>query len=144
MNRQRAAMRVWLAGLLAVALLVIPFIQASHTRAADSSLVIAALRMLEQAYVDPIQPVPLLNAAVATLRRATNQGTDALPNIAQGTPEAQADAQFASEFSQAAATGAMPETQLAYAAPRECCSRSMTAIRTTWIPLRSGRANANS
>ncbi|HYM70367.1 MAG TPA: S41 family peptidase [bacterium] len=109
-------MRWRLAGLLAAALLLSSFTEAPHAWAADGSLVIAALHVLERAYVDPAQPVPLLNAAIATLRKATNQGTDALPNIAQGTPEAQADAQFASEFSRAAHMGAMPETQLAYAA----------------------------
>jgi len=111
---QRVALRSCLAGLLAVAL--IPFAQLPHARAADGALVIAALHTLEQEYVDPVQPIPLLNAAIATLRRATNEGVDVLPEIAPGTPAAQAEGQFVSEFSRAAQAGAIPETQLAYVA----------------------------
>ena len=114
MTQQRAIVRTYLAGLLAVLMLVIPFTEVPRASAADGSLVVAALRVLEQDYVDPVQPVPLLNAAVATLRKATNEGADVLPDVAQGTPEAVADAQFVSEFSHAAETQVMPETQLAY------------------------------
>ena len=116
MTQQRAVLRTYLAGLLAVLLLLIPFTEVPHASAADGSLVVAALRVLEQDYVDPVQPVPLLNAAVATLRKATNESPDMLPDVAQGTPETVADAQFVSEFSRAAETQAMPETQLAYVA----------------------------
>jgi len=116
MTQQRAALRTYLAGLLAVLLLLIPFTEVPRASAADGSLVVAALRVLEQDYVDPVQPIPLLNAAVATLRKATNESPDMLPDVTQGTSEAVADAQFVSEFSRAAETQAMPETQLAYVA----------------------------
>jgi carboxyl-terminal processing protease len=112
----RTTVRSVLAGLLAAAVLAVPFSQVPHAAAADASLVIAALHVLEQQYVDPVRPVPLLNAAVATLRKATHLGSDVLPDIAPGTPEAEATAEFSAEFSRAVQTGAMPETPLAYLA----------------------------
>lgn len=112
----RTTVRSVLAGLLAAAVLAVPFSQVPHAAAADASLVVAALHVLEQQYVDPVQPVPLLNAAVATLRKATHLDSDALPDIAPGTPEAEATTEFSAEFSRAAQTGAMPETPLAYLA----------------------------
>jgi len=116
MMHRHVMLRSYLAGTLAALLLLIPFTGVPHASAADGSLVVAAVRVLEQNYVDPVQPVPLLNAAVATLRKATNEGPDALPDVAQGTAETVADAQFVTEFSRAADTQAMPETQLAYVA----------------------------
>ena len=109
-------LRPFLAGLLVAALLVAPFTQVQHASAADGSLVIAAIRVLQEDYVDPVQPVPLLNAAIAVLRKATNLGADALPDIAAATTASEAASQFSSEFARAAQTGAMPETQLAYTA----------------------------
>lgn len=116
MDSSRTVMRSWLAVLLAVALLLVPFAQLPHASAASGSLVISALRVLEQEYVDPVQPVQMLNAAVATLRKAMNKGSDALPDIAAGTPEAEADAQFVAEFSRASQSAGTGATQLAYAA----------------------------
>jgi carboxyl-terminal processing protease len=118
MDSSRAVMRSWLAVALAVVLLLVPLVQLPHASAANGSLVIDALRVLEQEYVDPIQPVQLLNAAVATLRKATGKGTEVLPDISGSTPEAQADAQFVSEFSRAAqfVPSGMTRTQLAYVA----------------------------
>jgi len=111
-----AALRPVLAGLVVATMLLAPFTQVRHASAADGSLVIAALRVLEQNYVDAVHPVPLLNAAIAVLRKATNLGADALPDIAPGTPQSEAVGQFTSAFSRAAQTGVMPETQLAYTA----------------------------
>ncbi len=114
MKPSRKALRPWLAGLLVVGLLLTPFTRVQHAAAADGSLVIAAIRVLQQQYVDAVQPVPLLDAAIATLRKATHLGADVLPDIAPGTPETEAASQFTAEFSRAAQAGAMPETQLAY------------------------------
>src|SRR5579864_9710802 len=109
-------LRPFLAGLLVAALLVAPFTQIQHASAADGSLVLAAIRVLQEDYVDQVQPVPLLNAAIVILRKATNLGPDALPDIPATTPPSDASAQFSTEFAKAAQTGAMPETELAYTA----------------------------
>ena len=87
-------------------------------RAADGSLVIAALQVLEQEYVDPVHPIPLLNAAIAALRDATHVNAATLPDIPAGETEAEADAAFLAEFGRAAQEGVVPETPLAYAATR--------------------------
>ena len=118
MDLSRTMMRSRLAVLLALVLLLVPFAQLPKASAANGSLVVAALRVLEQEYVDPVQPVQLLNAALATLRKAANKGSDVLPDISKGTPEAEADAQFVSEFSRAAqfVPPGMSPTQLAYLA----------------------------
>lgn len=116
MSPFRGSARAWLAAILAATLLAGPFTQVQHATAADGSLVIAAIRVLQQQYVDPVQPVPLLNAAIATLRKAVHVGADALPDILPGTPESDAASLFTAEFSRAAQTGVLPETQLAYVA----------------------------
>ena len=115
-SSHRSPLRPFLAALLVAALLLAPFTQIRHASAADGSLVLAAIRVLQEDYVDPIQPVALLNAAITVLRKATNLGADALPEIPPSTAAADAAAQFSSEFARAAQTGAMPETQLAYTA----------------------------
>ena len=85
-----------LVGLLLIGLVVIPGsrpVSGQEVRASvrDDSLVLAAVRVLEEDYVDPVQPVPLLNAAIATLRKATGLGPDALlPDIAPGPSESEA------------------------------------------------------
>ena len=109
-------LRPFLAGLLVAVLLTAPFTQIRHASAADGSLVLAAIRVLQEDYVDQVQPVTLLNAAIAILRKATNLAADALPDLPAAMPASDAAAQFSAEFSKAAQTGAMPETQLAYAA----------------------------
>lgn len=109
-------LRPFLAALIAAALLVAPFTQMPHASAADATLVIAAIRVLQEDYVDQVQPVALLNAAIAVLRKATNLGADALPDIPASTPASDGAAQFTAEFQKAAQTGAMPETELAYTA----------------------------
>lgn len=107
-------LRPFLAALIAAALLVTPFTQMPRASAADATLVIAAIRVLQEDYVDQVQPITLLNAAVAVLRKATNLGPDALPDIPASTPASDGAAQFTAEFQKAAQTGAMPETELAY------------------------------
>src|SRR5579883_3166449 len=92
--------RSWLAAVVAV-LLLVPAAGLAPA-AADASLTVTALRVLEQAYVEPVDPVQLLNAGIAAMRAATKLGADALPDIAPGTPEVDADTQFAAEFSRAA------------------------------------------
>jgi carboxyl-terminal processing protease len=108
--------RALLAGLLVAALLIAPFTQVQHAAAADASLVISAIRVLQEDYVDPVRPVPLLNAAVAVLRKATNMSAAALPDISPAATSSDAAAEWTSDFNRAAQSGAMQETQLAYTA----------------------------
>jgi len=69
----QTAVRRWIALLAVLALFTIPLGPARHASAADASLVIAALHVAQEEYVDPVQPVPLLNAAIATLRKVTGR-----------------------------------------------------------------------
>ena len=108
--------RPWLGIVLALMFLLVPPGPIQYGAAADGSLVIATLHVLEQDYVDPVNPVQLLNAAVAALRKATNLSADQLPDITEGTSEADAQGGFITEFTRAAQTGVMSETQLAYVA----------------------------
>jgi len=102
---------------LAVAVLMAALLsQGLPARAADGSLVLSALQVLEQHYAVPVHPADLLNAALATLRAATHESTAMLPDIPSADTEQQADAQFLAEFSRAAQAGPQSETQLAYAA----------------------------
>jgi carboxyl-terminal processing protease len=112
----RAARRRWCAALLVATLLVIVPAVADRTDAANASLVAAALRVIEQEYVDPVDPVQMLNAATTVLRTGTHLGTDVLPDIRPGTPRTRAMAEFSAEFSRAARTGVAPATDMAYAA----------------------------
>jgi carboxyl-terminal processing protease len=114
MRQSHAAARAWMVAILVAALLLMPFTRVPHAAAADGSLVIAALHVLEQQYVEPVQPVPLLNAAIATLRKATNGNTSTLPDIMLGASESEATAQFTVEFTRAAQTTSTSQTQLAY------------------------------
>jgi carboxyl-terminal processing protease len=106
--------RKWLVLLLVVALFIVALPPLPQAAAADSSLVIAALHVLEQQYVDPVHPIPLLNAAIATLRKVTGQSAAVLPDIPGGISRAEAEAAFAATFARAVQTGKLPETQLAY------------------------------
>src|SRR5437870_12046457 len=81
----RAAHRRWVVLLVAAALFAVPFGTVQHATASDGTLVLAALKVLDEEYVDPVQPVTLLNAAIATLRKATNQNSAVLPDIPAGT-----------------------------------------------------------
>src|SRR5438094_5294647 len=55
---------------------------------ADSSLVVAALRVLEQYYFTPVDPISLLNGAIAGLLKATKLESGLLPDLPTGLPEA--------------------------------------------------------
>src|SRR5438445_5816630 len=112
----RTAPARWFGVAVAVLVLVLPFSPAQRAAAADHSLVFAALHVLEDEYVDPVEPVPLLNAAIAALRKATNQSATALADIPIGTPRAEAEAAFTATFARAVQLSLVPETQLAYAA----------------------------
>jgi len=112
----RAASVRWLVVALAVVTLAVPLGPAQPAAAADHSLVFAALHVLDEEYVDPVEPVPLLNAAVGALRKAANQGAAVLPDIPGGTSRADAEVAFAATFARAVQLSSIPETQLAYAA----------------------------
>src|SRR5207302_11394502 len=112
----RTAPARWFVVALAVLVLVVPFSPAQRAAAADHSLVVAALHVLEDEYVDPVEAIPLLNAAVAALRKATNQGPAALADIPAGTSRADAETAFAATFAHAVQLSLVPETQLAYTA----------------------------
>jgi len=101
---------------LAVGLLLAVPAAGIRADAANASLVIAALHVLEQEYVDPVDAVQLLNTGTAVLRRGTGLGTDVLPQIPPGTTRAHAVAAFTTAFSRAAQTGVAARTSLAYAA----------------------------
>jgi carboxyl-terminal processing protease len=116
MSLVRAVSTRWLVLLLVVALLATPLAQIPHAAAADHSLVLAALHVLEDEYVDPIHPVALLNAAIATVRKATNQSAATLPDIPNGMADKDAEAAFGSTFARALQASPIPETQLAYVA----------------------------
>jgi carboxyl-terminal processing protease len=110
----RACARSW--GAAVIAAVLVPALVSPPAGAADGSLVVAALRRLEAYYVDPVKPVPLLNAAVTVLRKATGLSARELPDVPPGTPETQAIAQFLKDARRAAQTHAMPQTPLAYLA----------------------------
>ncbi|HLW61389.1 MAG TPA: S41 family peptidase [bacterium] len=109
-----AARRRWLVLFLIVALFTLPLNPAQRATAANASLVLEALRVLDQDYADPVHPVSLLNAAIATLRKSTNQSAVVLPDISSGASRATAESAFASEFNHALQKSSVPETQLAY------------------------------
>lgn len=105
-----------LAFMLAVGLAALLVV--SPARAAEGSLILAALRTLEREYVRPVKPIPLLNAAIASLRRATGLGEDALPDIPLGLSESAAVGKFNDAFRQAVQAGKQPISALAYTATR--------------------------
>lgn len=114
-NARTVRWRSW-AALLAVAVLMTAPAVPIRADAANASLVIAALHVLEEQYVEPVDAVPLLNAATAVLRHATGLGADALPDIPAGTKRPRAVAVFTAAFARAAETGAASRTNLAYGA----------------------------
>jgi carboxyl-terminal processing protease len=97
-------------------LLVSPLAPLQSAVAADQNLVFAALHVLQDDYVDPVQPVALLNAAIAGLRKVTNQNASVLPDIPNFTSEREAEAAFSATFARAVQFSPVSETQLAYAA----------------------------
>ncbi len=106
-------------GLLLPAILVVA-LAAPPARAADAGLVLEALGVLRSRYVDQVDPVALINAAIGGLRQAlSSAGTPAeFTEIAQGTPVGQVDGLFRTRFDAAttAAGGRVTPTALAYAA----------------------------
>jgi carboxyl-terminal processing protease len=107
------------AGLAIPAILVLA-LSAPVAHAADAGLVIEALGVLRSRYVDQVDPIALLNAAVGGLRQTLSAaGLQAdLPEIAQGTAVAVAEGAFSARFDAAstAAGGRLTQTALAYAA----------------------------
>lgn len=121
---------IWLRRLmagLAVPTILVLALSAPVAHAADASLVIEALGVLRSRYVDQVDPIALLNAAVGGLRQAlSTAGLQAdLPEIAQGSAAAAAEGAFRARFdaASAAARGRLTQTALAYAAVE-----AMTAI----------------
>jgi carboxyl-terminal processing protease len=85
----------------------------------DAGLVIAAVHVLEQHYVKPVDPVALLNAAIDSLRQATHLGPDALSAIPSTTLPLQAEGLFRRAFAEALQAGTVQEDALAYQATRD-------------------------
>ncbi|HLW60031.1 MAG TPA: S41 family peptidase [bacterium] len=108
--------RQWMVLILAVVLAVGSMGVVRPAEAADGLLVVAALRVLQRDYVDPVDPVVALNVAIDILRQGTHLDAAALPDIPVGTALAKAESGFVAEFRQAAGSGAVPATPLAYAA----------------------------
>ena len=86
-----------------------------HAAAADASLVVAALRVAEREYFRVLDPVALLNAAIASLRARGGLDGTALPDIPAGTAEEDAVRLFTAEFAQAETAASAPEPEFAYA-----------------------------
>ncbi|HXX37575.1 MAG TPA: S41 family peptidase [bacterium] len=84
--------------------------------AADGSLVVAALHVLDQNYVEPVDDVGLLNAAIGALRTAAALGAEGLPDIPAGAVAASASRMFLDDFDRAAQSATGSATDLAYAA----------------------------
>jgi carboxyl-terminal processing protease len=103
------------------------------TNGADAPLIIAALHVLEQSYVDPVRPSQLLNSAVDVMRKATHLSPNELPPIPAGASESQAVAAFQREFMRAADTHALPPTQLSYVATAGMLA-SLRDSHTVFLP----------
>lgn len=114
------------AALLMAAVTLLPM-AAPRAQAADAGLVLEALSVLRDRYVDPVDPTAVLDGAVGGLRSALSAAgvqTDLAP-IPPGTALAQAETAFRARFSAASAVGAgrVSSTALAYSA-----IRAMTAV----------------
>lgn len=121
LRRVHPVRAIWTPGLgVLLTLVFLPTVSGpvGQAAAADGSLVIAALHVLEQEYVDAVNPVQLLNAAIAALRDAANLTANEIQDIPEGTQEAAAQDAFVAAFARAVQTRAMSENQLAYAATR--------------------------
>jgi carboxyl-terminal processing protease len=91
-----------------------------RAEAADAGLVLEALGVVRSRYVDPVDPVALLNGAIAGLRQTlADAGLQAdLPAIPRGTPVRAAEGLFRERFETAASAGHVTPTGLAHAAIR--------------------------
>src|SRR5712691_6988980 len=116
----RPSRHVILTVVLLAVLAVVPF--AGPAQAADQSLVLEALQVLQTHYVDPVSAAKVLNAAVAGLREQLSAAGIAadLPEIPSSVTETDARREFDERFitATAAASGQLTKTQLAYAAIR--------------------------
>lgn len=83
-------------------------------RAATGTLVLSAMDTLDRNYVDPIHPIDLLNAAIATLRQQVRANATVLPDITPGSGLNEAQQQFLAEFDRAVQMGNESESRLAY------------------------------
>jgi carboxyl-terminal processing protease len=123
--------RQWAGVFLAVVLVAGSAAAARPAEAADGSLVVAALEVLEQSYVDPVNPVERLNVAIEALRQATHQDADALPDIAADATLRAAEAAFVAEFNRA--KPAASASQLAYAVTQAMLA-SLHDSHTFFVP----------
>jgi carboxyl-terminal processing protease len=122
-SRARIAARRLIALSAAAVLAAAAFAGApSPSDAADASLVIAAVRIAVREYFRTLDPVALLNAAVASLRSRSRLEAGALPDIPPGTWEDDAVRQFTAEFARAESAASAPEPEFAYAVTREMLS----------------------
>src|SRR2546422_4958774 len=116
----RPSRHVILTVVLLAVLAVVPF--AGPAQAADQSLVLEALQVLQTHYVDPVSAAKVLNAAVAGLREQLSAAGIAadMPEIPSSVTETDARRQSDERLltATAAASGALSKTQLAYAAIR--------------------------
>ncbi|MDR7486769.1 MAG: S41 family peptidase [Armatimonadota bacterium] len=117
---------VWSRGLVALLLVVAvgapPVVAASRGGVPDAGLVLEALALLRDRYVDPVDPVALLNGAIGGLRSSLSvAGLQVeVADIPAATPVDQAEAAFRSRFgaAQAAGGGRISSATLAYASIR--------------------------
>jgi carboxyl-terminal processing protease len=113
--------------LLLLAVTLLPLTAAPRAHAADAGLVLEALAVLRDRYVDPVDAPALLNGAIAGMRATLSQaGIQAdLADLPSGTAPAAAEAALRQRFTAAlaAAAGRVQTTTLAYNAVR-----GMTAI----------------
>jgi len=109
-------------GVLIMVAVLSPLATGLPALAADQSLVFEALGVLQQYYVDPIDPVKMLNAALAGVRAQLSTGgvTATLSDISADVSEAEARRIFVERFMSAvsAGQGSISDTQLAHAAVR--------------------------
>lgn len=114
----RIAVRRIIAFWLAVSLALAAVSAAPSRAAADASLVVDALRVAEREYFRALDPVALLNAAIASLRVRTGLDAGVLPDIPAGVEEDEAVRQFTGEFERAESAASAREPNLAYAVTR--------------------------
>ncbi|MGH2359548.1 MAG: hypothetical protein ACRDGM_03275, partial [bacterium] len=103
-------------GVLIMVAVLSPLATGLPALAADQSLVFEALGVLQQYYVDPIDPVKMLNAALAGVRAQLSTGgvTATLSDISADVSEAEARRIFVERFMSAvsAGQGSISDTQL--------------------------------
>ncbi len=124
LGHRRLTWHILLTTLVVVILAVSPL--ARPAQAADQSLVFEALQALQTNYVDAVDPVQTLNAALLGMRQQlSTAGVVAdLPDFPRYTTAVGAKREFGERFSSAvtAASGQLTTTQLAYAAIRGMAS----------------------